>query len=174
MNLTTKRVVQNAIVAALYFVITLICAPFSFGLIQFRISEALMLLCFFRKDFIIGLTIGCFLSNLSMSATILGSGGWLDLLIGTSATFLSCLVIPYCKRLFIASLVPCLFNGILVGVELSFILEVDLFYVCFGFVFLGELVCITGFGYALTLILRKYYKNFDKLIDANINLNVKW
>lgn len=174
MKLSTKRIVQNAIIGALYFVLTLICAPFSYGLIQFRLSEALMLLCFFRKDYVFGLTIGCFLANLSMSATMLGAGGWIDLLIGTAATLIAGLIMPYTKRLFIASLIPCLTNGILVGLELSLILEIDAFYVCFGFVFLGELVCISIIGYAIILIVRKTYSNFDKLIDANRNLKVKW
>ena len=65
MKLTTRKITQNAVIAAMYFVITLISSPLSFGLIQFRISEFLMLLCFFRKDYVIGVTIGCFLSNLS-------------------------------------------------------------------------------------------------------------
>ena len=101
MKLTTKKITQNAVIAALYFVLTLISSPLSFGLIQFRISEFLMLLCFFRKDYVIGVTVGCFLSNLAMSATILGAGGWIDLLIGTAATLISGLIMPYTKRLFL-------------------------------------------------------------------------
>src|SRR5574344_405082 len=115
MDKTTRIISGNAIVAAFYFVLTIACAPFSFGLINFRISEILMLLCFFRKDYIIGIAIGCMLSNLAMSGTMLGGLGWVDMLIGSSATLIAGLIMPYCKRLFIASLMPVITNGILVG-----------------------------------------------------------
>mgnify|MGYP000863669797 CR=1 FL=1 len=173
-NTTTKTIAENAIVAAIYFALTLASTPFSFGLIQFRISEMLMLLCFFRKDYVIGLTIGCLLSNAAMSTSVLGSTGWIDMIVGTSATLISGLIMPYCKRLFIASLVPVIFNGVFVGLELSYVFELGNVWVCIGFVSLGELVCISILGYILVMILRKKYNNFDKLIGAKINLEVKW
>lgn len=173
-NFTAKRITQNAIVAALYFVLTIISTPFSFGMIQFRIAELLMLLCFFRKDFVIGVTIGCFLSNISASGFVLGGLGWVDALIGTSATLLSGLLIPYTKRLFLSSLVPVILNGLIVGAELAFIYELDLFYMTFLFVSLGEFVCISVLGYVLFIIIRKTYPQFNNLIDANINLESRW
>ena len=174
MKLSTRKITQNAVIAALYFVLTLVSSPLSFGLIQFRISEFLMLLCFFRKDYVIGLTMGCFLANLSLSATFLGAGGWIDLLIGTAATLIAGLIMPYTKRLFIASLIPVLTNGILVGLELSLILEIDQFWVCFGFVCLGELVCVSVIGYTLMMILKHKVKPAFNLIGADRNLEVKW
>jgi uncharacterized membrane protein len=174
MDLRTKKIAENAIVAAVYFVVTLICTPFSFGLVQFRLSEALMILCFFRKDFVIGLTIGCLLSNLSMSASVLGSTGWIDVLVGTGATLLSGLLMPYCKRIFIATLMPVIFNAVIVGLELTYAFELGNIWVCMGFVALGEFVVISIFGYVAILIIRKRYQNFDKIIDANCNLDAKW
>ena len=174
MKLSTRKITQNAVIAALYFVLTLVSSPLSFGLIQFRISEFLMLLCFFRKDYVIGLTMGCFLANLSLSATFLGAGGWIDLLIGTAATLIAGLIMPYTKRLFIASLIPVLTNGVLVGLELSLILEIDQFWVCFGFVCLGEFVCISVVGYALMMIMKRKFPKAFNIIEANRNLEAKW
>ena len=174
MKLTTKKITQNAVVAALYIVLTLISTPLSFGMIQFRISEFLMLLCFFRKDYVIGVTIGCFVSNLAMSATILGAGGWIDLLIGTTATLISGLIMPYTKRLFLSSLIPVIMNGLLVGLELSLVLEIDNFWICSGFVALGEFVCVSIVGYLLILILMKKYRKAFNIIEGNRNLDVKW
>ncbi|MBR0560855.1 QueT transporter family protein, partial [Neokomagataea sp. TBRC 2177] len=37
----TKQWVLNAIIASLYFAITMLIAPFGFGAIQFRLSEML-------------------------------------------------------------------------------------------------------------------------------------
>ena len=81
---TTKKIAANAVVAALYFVLTIALGSLSYQAIQFRIAECLMLLCFFRKDFTWGLTIGCFLANLASPV------GWPDWVFGTLATFLSC------------------------------------------------------------------------------------
>ena len=44
----------------------------------------------------------------------------------------------------------------------------------FGWVFLGEFVCITCVGYPLFMILVKKSKGFSKLILANRNLDFKW
>ena len=62
MNNKIKDIVRLAIVAAMYVLFTVV-NPFSYNAIQFRISEILMLLCFFRKDYTIALIIGCFISN---------------------------------------------------------------------------------------------------------------
>ena len=52
-----------SIVAALYVVITYAIAPISYGPVQVRISEVLVLLAFFDKKYIISLTIGCLIAN---------------------------------------------------------------------------------------------------------------
>jgi uncharacterized membrane protein len=50
----SKRVIlmitENAMVAALYYVLT-VFNPLSYPMIQFRISEVLVLLAFWRPDF---------------------------------------------------------------------------------------------------------------------------
>lgn len=171
MTLTTKRICENALVAGIYVVLTAISMPLSFNLLQFRLAEILMLLCFFRKDFVIGVTVGCLIANISGS--LAGVTGWIDVAIGTSATLLSGLIMPYCKRLFIASFVPVILNGLIVGAELAYIFEIANYFVCFGFVALGEVVCVSVVGYAFFLLLRKRY-NFDKIISANINLSSRW
>ena len=81
-NELLKSLTRNAIVAAIYVVLTVATSSISFGMLQVRIAEALMLLCFFRRDYIYGLTLGCFISNLF-------SFMWIDILVGTAATFLA-------------------------------------------------------------------------------------
>ena len=41
-----KKIVQGALIGALYAALTLVAAPISFGLMQVRISEALCILLF--------------------------------------------------------------------------------------------------------------------------------
>lgn len=84
-NNTVKRLVKTAIIAALYAVITLVLAPISYGPIQFRVSEIMVLLAFFDPFYIVGLTLGCFIAN------ILGPNGLADIIFGTLATFISVL-----------------------------------------------------------------------------------
>src|SRR5574344_952434 len=86
---STKKIAQNAIIAAVYFVLTMALPGLSYGQIQFRIAELLVLLCFWRPDFVIGVTLGCFLANINSTL-----GPW-DLLLGTSATFFSCLLVSF-------------------------------------------------------------------------------
>ena len=60
----TQKITRLAIIASLYVVLTIVFSFMSYGDIQVRIAEVLVLLCFFRKDYAIGLIIGCILSNL--------------------------------------------------------------------------------------------------------------
>ena len=47
--MTIRRITKLAAVAALYVVFTII-NPFSYDMVQFRVSEVLVLLCFYRRD----------------------------------------------------------------------------------------------------------------------------
>jgi uncharacterized membrane protein len=62
--MNTKTFARVAMIAAVYTVVSLFLAPFSFSNIQVRIAEALTLLPLIYKPSIAGLTIGCFLTNL--------------------------------------------------------------------------------------------------------------
>ena len=55
--------VQAAMIAAIYVVLTVLFAPFSFGHIQLRLSEALTVLPYFTPAAIPGLAIGCLIGN---------------------------------------------------------------------------------------------------------------
>lgn len=78
---------QAAMIAALYVVLTFISNAFGLasGVIQVRLSEALIILPFFTPAAIPGLYIGCLLSNL------LCGGCLLDILLGSFATLIGAL-----------------------------------------------------------------------------------
>lgn len=82
---TPKMIAYNSIVAAIYVVLTVVCFYASYGLLNFRISEILNILVFFNPAYIIGLTVGCLISN-AFGLLLSMAGPW-DLLIGTGATF---------------------------------------------------------------------------------------
>ena len=56
---------MNAVIAAVYAVLTIGLSPISYGPIQVRLSECMVLLAFYNRKWIPGLTIGCLLANLN-------------------------------------------------------------------------------------------------------------
>ena len=73
---------QSALIAAVYVVLTMVFAPFSFSEIQVRIAEALTILPLFTPAAIPGLFIGCLLGN------ILGGAALPDIIFGSLATLI--------------------------------------------------------------------------------------
>lgn len=84
-KLSVHSLVRCAVIAAVYVVVCLVLAPFSYGAIQVRVAEALCLLPVFGAEYIVGVTLGCFLANLLGSTVI-------DVVFGTLATLLACLL----------------------------------------------------------------------------------
>ena len=143
-----NKVVKIALVAAIYAVLTVAIAPISYGPVQFRISEVMTLFAFIDPLYIPGLVIGCAISNLFSPL------GVVDVFVGSAATFLSVYMISKSKNLLIASLWPTIFNGIIVGAELYFILKLPLVITSLQ-VALGEFTVVTIAGYPLFKLLQK-------------------
>ena len=162
-NELVRRLTLNAATAAMYFLLTLISSPIAFLGIQVRIAEALCLLCFFRRDYTFGVTLGCFLANLMSPLGIVDAG------FGTAATLVSCLGISFMKQLAIATLIPVAVNAFVVGAELYFILQ-EPFWINVGLVAAGEFIAVSVVGYWLFFLLGKR-PGFRKLIGAKMNEN---
>lgn len=166
-HVSVQRLVRCAVIAAVYVVLCLVLAPFSYGAVQVRIAEALCLLPVFGAEYIVGVTLGCFLANL-FGSTIL------DVVFGTLATLLACLVTYKLRNVRIkglaipASLPPVLFNAVIVGVEITLFftdyraMSAPVWLLCLGngiSVGVGELISCTVLGVALV-----------KLIESNAAL----
>ena len=63
-SMSVKRLVRCAVIAAIYVVLCLVLQPFSYGAVQVRVAEAFCLLPIFGTEYIIGVTLGCFLAKL--------------------------------------------------------------------------------------------------------------
>lgn len=117
-KITTKEIVQVAVIAAIYAVLTALFSSISFTPLQLRLSEIMVFLAYFNPIYIIGLTLGCFIVNILMSPYLLMDG-----VFGTLATLLSVTAIYYTAKAFkgskkgiiVASLWPTIFNGVIVG-----------------------------------------------------------
>lgn len=147
-------ITQAAVIAALYVVLTHLSnlMGLASGVIQVRISEALCVLSFFTPAAIPGLTIGCFLANLTTGCV------WMDILFGTLATFLGALG-GYLLRKVSAWLVPIptvLANAFIVPFVLIYAYHVpDAWWFCFLTVGAGELIAAYILGMILYFAARK-------------------
>lgn len=157
--MSIKLITKLAIVAAIYVTLTVALSPLSYNGIQFRIAEVLVLLCFYRKEYVYSLIVGCLVANLFSPFMIY------DIIFGTLHTALSVYVISKMKNLFVASLIPSIFMPIV-----GFVLYYGglPFIEAFIFPIIGELVVVTIVGNILFIILEKN-QSFMKLIEANKN-----
>lgn len=146
----TRKLVKTAMIAALYATLTIAVAPLSFGMVQFRFSEVLILLCFLDKEYASGLVLGCLLANFF-------SPMWVaDIIFGTLATYLSTVMIIRSKNLLIASLWPTFFC-IIVAIELHLLLGMPLIIGTLS-VMIGEFAVVTLLGYPIFNMILKNKK----------------
>ena len=164
-NSSVRKLVRCGLVAALYVVLCLALQPLSYGAVQVRVAEALCLLPVFGAEYIVGVTLGCFLANLLGSPVD-------DVVFGTLATLLACLVTYKLRDIRVkglaipASLPPVVFILFIVGAfEITFFFSdgaPTAMLAVFNAVTvgIGELISCTILGVALV-----------KLIESNAGLN---
>lgn len=147
-NLSTKRLAKLAVVSAIYVALTLSLSFMAYGNIQFRIAEALMLLCFYKKDYGISLILGCLIVNLFSPM------GLVDVVFGTLATVVAVALIYISPNIYVASLMPVVSNAIIVGAEIWWAFDMP-FAISALEVAAGEFVCVSILGAVLFKVLEK-------------------
>ena len=144
---------QGAMIAAIYVVLTLVFAPFSYGEVQVRISEALTILPLFTPAAILGLFVGCLISN------ILGGCVLPDIIFGSLATLIGAIGTYMLRRQnkFLAPLPPIIANALIVPFVLRYAYQVPL---PIPFMMLtvgiGEVISCGVLGMILHTALNKY------------------
>ena len=166
MNDVQKWLLRNAILAALYAVLTLILATISYGPVQVRLSEVLTLLAFYNKRWVPGLTLGCLLANIGSPF------GPIDIVLGTLATLLAALMTRLTRNIrvknipLLSLIFPTMFNGIIIGAEIMMFTPEQAgivgFFSCASGVALGEVVVCYTLGLLLFLGLERT-RVFDKI-----------
>ena len=145
-----------AVIAAVYVVVCLVLAPFSYGAVQVRVAEALCLLPVFGAEYIVGVTLGCFLANLLGSTVV-------DVVFGTLATLLAALISWRVgkKKLWYAAIPPVVCNGVIVGLVLTYAYQIPALWMNMLTVAAGEAVVCFALGVPLVRFLNKHK---DKLL----------
>ena len=176
-----KILTYNSIIATLYVVLTLLTQPIAYSYMQLRLSEMLCILVFFNPHYTLGLTLGCFLANLFSTV------GPLDMLMGTGATLIACLImvgLSYCiKNMLLSAFIPAIVNALIIPWDIyisslgspdPMVMSPGLFFTMAGWIFLGEFIALIVIGYPIFLIMLKKMKNFSKLFFTIHNEDVKW
>ncbi len=145
---------RAAMIGAIYVVLTIIFAPISYGMIQVRISEALMVLPFFTPAAIPGLFVGCLIAN------IFGGLGMPDIVFGSLATLVSAYLVSKIDNKYLVPLPPILINAVVIGFVLHYVLDLPI-YMTMLWVGAGQVVACYGLGLPLLLFLEKRRHLFD-------------
>lgn len=156
----TVRFARIAVIAALYAALTVAIAPLSYGAVQFRFAEILVLLCFYRKDYCYALILGCFIANWFSPM------GYIDVIFGTCSTVFSVVTMRYIKNFYIAAFMPTV-SMIIVAAEL-WLFAKEPFWISLGTTALGEFVVVSIAGVVIFKILEKN-KVFMQLIGSDKN-----
>ena len=130
-----KKMTRSALIAALYVALTLGMAPISFGALQIRVSDALILTTEKGKEYIVGVTLGAALANFFSPL------GMVDIAVGLASNLLAGIVIFKVKRKIISIPIASVIIGGIVGSELSILYQMPML-LSIGTTFVAELIVL--------------------------------
>ena len=109
---TIKDLTMAALIAAVYAVLTVALPVPAFSGVQFRVAEAMTVLPFLFPAATPGLFVGCVIANLFSPYP-------LDVVCGSAATLIACLLTQRMPNRWLASLPPVVCNMVIVGAEIA-------------------------------------------------------
>lgn len=157
----TVFVVQSAVIASLYAGLTYTASMLNiaYGSIQFRFSEALTILAAISPAAIPGLTIGCFLGNITSPY------GIIDIICGTLATLIAAIFsyktrnIKFKDLPLLSAFFPVIANAIIVGIEITLFMpegfKLQAFLINALQIAVGQFVMCYGLGLPLYKVIKK-------------------
>lgn len=157
--MNTRYITKASLIAAIYIVLILLqtlpfpVANLTFGPIQLRIAEGLVLLPMVEAAAVPGLFIGVLISNFLLAPA---SGfGLVDIIGGSLVTLIAALLTSKAKTKIGAMIPPILLNAFLVSIWVSYFTKIPYLYTVIG-IGVGELISVAIFG---SLILYVYEKS---------------
>ena len=148
---------RGALIAALYVALTYVSSLLGLasGVIQIRLSEALVVLTLLMPEAVIGVTLGCFLANMITGAVV-----W-DVIFGTLATLIGAILGRLMRRLpgklvWLATLPTVISNAVIVPFVLIYAYGApEAYYYIMMTVATGEIISATLIGTALYFSLKR-------------------
>lgn len=148
--MTARLLVRAALYAALYAALTL--APglnaLSYGQVQFRVSEALLVFACVDPAAVVGLTVGTALGNLGSPMLLV------DVVVGSLLTLVAAALMYRIGPRFVALVAPVVVNGLGVGAMLALVLELP-FWASAVWVATGETAVMATGGAALLVLVKR-------------------
>jgi len=151
------NIAMAAIIAALYFTITIVLQPISFLAIQVRVSGALILLLpLFPEATLFGVSIGVFFANM------ISPLGAVDL-ISAPVTLVAMLPLYlFCKKgkktdtmVIVGGVIKCIVIAAWVSLLLFWVFGIP-FVINFPLVLIGDAIAVIGIGFPLFKVLHRY------------------
>ncbi len=164
----TIFVVQSAVIAALYAGLTYAASMLNlaYGSIQFRFSEALTILAAISPAAIPGLTVGCFLGNITSPY------GIIDIICGTLATFIAAILsyktqnVKFKGLPLLSAFFPVIANAVIVGIEITVFMpegfKLQAFLINALQIAIGQFIMCYGLGLPLYKVIKS--TKLDKMI----------
>lgn len=150
LKITTQQIVYTALIAAIYFILTAVFAPLSFGAVQVRIAEALTLLPIITPLAVPGSFIGCFISNIVFASSVL------DMVLGSLATLVAgTFTYMLRKNKYAAALPPVIINAFIVAYVLKVSVAAPYWMTVFT-VGVGQAISCYAIGIPFITMLEKY------------------
>lgn len=160
-NKKTVFTVEAAVIAAMYAGLTYAASALNlaYGSIQFRFSEALTILACLSPAAIPGLTIGCFLGNITSPY------GLVDIICGTLATLIAAVLSYWTRNIkfkdlpLLSAIFPVLTNAVIIGLEITLFMpegfKFEAFLITAGQIAIGQFVVCYGLGIPLYKVIKK-------------------
>lgn len=148
------RLVRASMIAVIYLVLTLLFIPWSYGLVQIRLAEALTILPFIFPESILGLFVGCFVAN------IYGGLGFLDIVFGSLATLVAAFLTRQMPHPFLAPLPPVVVNAFVIAFVLKYALGYP-FLISALYVAGGQFLACYCLGLPLLYLLKKIFNEIQ-------------
>ena len=155
---SSKSLAKAGIISAIYVALTLALYPLSFGAFQVRVSESLTLLPLIFPESVMGLTVGCLISNFF-------GNGVLDIVFGTLATFLSA-ILTYITtkkikndwlKIIIGGIFPVILNAVIIPFTFLAITEEPIVFLITSFqIFIGQFISVYFIGTPLYFLFKKF------------------
>jgi uncharacterized membrane protein len=158
-----REITYAGIIAGLYATLTIILSPFSYGVYQIRLSEALTVLPFIFPLASIGLFVGCLIAN------IFGGNGVQDIIFGSLftlfagyLTYLTSKIKAAHLAVALAPLPPVIINAFGVAIYLAPITGMPYLFVC-QMIGVGELIACYILGLPLLIFMTSGKSPFRRM-----------
>lgn len=158
MKSSIKRMTNIAAIATIYVAVSLVLNVFSFGPVQIRIAEVLVIAAIISIDGIYGVTLGCLFTNIIGNTMGFSPLGMVDVVGGTLLTLISAIMAYYFRNYrfgkrkipLLSLMMPVIFNMLGLPLIFAYILH-DGFYINYYltevvFIFVGQFISCVIIG----------------------------